>query len=244
MLLDLTARVLLAPVLIGQAFFVRASVRKLPEAAGPRSGVTGDGPDLRLLVLGDSSGAGVGAKTQAEALLGQITGALGDVFTVHYDLIASSGARTGDALAWVAKMPSAQYDVVVTALGANDVTKGTSLRRFLGQQHALVALLLSRTGARQVIVTGLPPIGEFPAVPQPLRWVLGRQAMRFDRALHHAMQSRTDAELLHFERPLDRDLMASDGFHPGPAAYADWGKKVAARIKARQHTLDAMQDAP
>lgn len=233
MLLDLAARIILAPVLIGQAFFVRARVTQLPEPAGPRSGKIGNGPVLRLLVLGDSSAAGVGADTQAQALLGQIGHALGDAFTVHYDLVAQTGARTADALAWVSDMKGARYDVVVIALGVNDVTKGTSLRRFVRRQIALIEWLTGPMGARQVILSGMPPVGRFPALPDPLRWVLGRQAKRFGQTLRHSVEGRDDVELFHFDAPFDPDLMASDGFHPGPMVYALWGKAMAAQIKAR-----------
>ena len=49
-----------------------ARALRLPEAEGPRAGSAGEGPALRLLILGDSSAAGVGTTHQEEALLGQM----------------------------------------------------------------------------------------------------------------------------------------------------------------------------
>lgn len=75
MFLDLIARALLMPVLLGQALYVRFRVAKLAEPVGVRRGVVGDGPQLRLLILGDSSALGVGVLHQDLALLGH--GAVG-----------------------------------------------------------------------------------------------------------------------------------------------------------------------
>ncbi len=69
-MLDMVVRTVLLPVLLGQAVYLRKNVVKLPEPEGARIGVLGEGPLLRLLILGDSSAAGVGVETQADALLG------------------------------------------------------------------------------------------------------------------------------------------------------------------------------
>ena len=57
----------LGPVLLAQGHYVRRVTPRLPEPEGLRQGVEGSGPPLRLLILGDSSAAGVGVATQAEA---------------------------------------------------------------------------------------------------------------------------------------------------------------------------------
>ena len=61
------AKWLLGPVLLWQGARVRATALRLPEAAGER---LQSGGALRLLIVGDSSAAGVGAAHQDEALAG------------------------------------------------------------------------------------------------------------------------------------------------------------------------------
>lgn len=64
----LAAKLALAPVLLHQGRTVRRTALWLPEPAGPRQGVAGGGePRLRLLVVGDSSAAGVGLQHQSQA---------------------------------------------------------------------------------------------------------------------------------------------------------------------------------
>lgn len=231
MAIDLLAGAALAPVLIGQAMTVRSRVRMLPEPQGARQGRKGQGPLLRLLVIGDSSAAGVGAPSQDDALLGQVVARLSQNWTVDYLLLAQSGGRTRDALAWL-DGADLRCDVAITALGVNDVTKGTSLRRFLRAQQDLHDRLHQRHGARQIIVSAVPPVGLFPALPQPLRWVLGQRAARFDRALRNQLAGRSQCHCVPFDGEFRDGVMAPDGFHPSPRTYAIWADRLVSRITA------------
>ncbi len=65
-MLDIATRVALGPLLVAQATRLRRTALELPEPRGARAGTIGRGtPVLRLLVAGDSSAAGVGARTAA-----------------------------------------------------------------------------------------------------------------------------------------------------------------------------------
>ena len=66
---------LTAPLWLAQGVHVAITTERLPEAAGPRQGRIGAGR-LRLLILGDSSAAGVGVATQDLALAGRLAAAL------------------------------------------------------------------------------------------------------------------------------------------------------------------------
>ncbi|MCC6374061.1 MAG: SGNH/GDSL hydrolase family protein, partial [Moraxellaceae bacterium] len=80
------AKVALAPLLLTQGMYVRRVTPKLPEPQGARVGVTGTGKPLRLLIVGDSAAAGVGAAHQNDALLGQLVAALATEFEVSWCL--------------------------------------------------------------------------------------------------------------------------------------------------------------
>lgn len=227
----LIATLALAPILLAQGRQVRRSVPELPEPDGPRSGVAGSGPLLRLLVVGDSAAAGVGAATQDEALSGQLAVSLAPTFHLHWKLLAFTGATTADMLDRLRREASARYDVVVTSLGVNDVTGRLSLATWRRQQEQLVELLATRFGARRILLSGLPPMHRFPALPQPLRWYIGSRARDFDRVLAEVAASRPGCEFLALgHEMMDVSAMASDGFHPGPPIYALWAHEAARRI--------------
>ena len=75
MIPDALVTAILSPLLI-QALLLRKHALRLPEATGARQGSSGEGAPLRVLIIGDSSAAGVGVSTQHDALAGQLAIAL------------------------------------------------------------------------------------------------------------------------------------------------------------------------
>ena len=108
--------------------------------------------------------------------------------------------------------------------------KGLALRLLIGQQRRLCALLMQRFGVRQVFFTSIPPVHRFPALPQPLRWYLGRGATKFNERLTEWSFHEPHATLVKVEFPSESHYMASDGFHPGRPAYEWWARATAQAI--------------
>ena len=125
--------VLLAPILLLQGILVRKRTPLLPEPAGARKGEIGEGKPLRLLILGDSSGAGVGVEHQKDALLGRLKEHLSGNYKLTYQLIGKTGTTTQSTLDYLTQSSQklAQFDVVVISLGVNDITSGVSLGKWL-----------------------------------------------------------------------------------------------------------------
>lgn len=227
--LENTAKLILSPLLTAQALKVRKTAKMLPEPPGHRFGAQGTGPNLSLLIVGDSSASGVGAPHQTEALSGQLVSALGTSYHVSWRLLARTGLTTRTTLPLLKSQTPEQTDIVLVVLGVNDVTSQVPLYRLLACRAELYTLLFEQWGAKRVIATGIPPIDRFPLLPNPLRWVLGLQARRFDQALAQQAAS-MGVDYMPFDVPLTAEMMADDGFHPGPNAYYLLGRKVAAQI--------------
>ncbi|WP_199430560.1 SGNH/GDSL hydrolase family protein [Qaidamihabitans albus] len=224
------ATVLLAPALIAQGLLIRGRTPRLPGAGGPASGlVPGIGQPLRLLVLGESTVAGIGAADHGAALTGQLahtlaretgrsmrwraTGRSGsDVRTVHRELLAAACAEPAD--------------LVVLALGVNDTIGLRPAAGFRLDVLRLVAGLRRRLGPVPVLLAGVPPLGRFPALPQPLRLVLGLRARALDAALAQLAALPRTVHVPMSRGALDAGSFAGDGFHPGPEGYAFWGAQL------------------
>jgi lysophospholipase L1-like esterase len=232
------ATVVLAPLLLAQGRRVRRTAVLLPEPEGPREGTSGSGPLLRLLVTGDSAAAGVGAQTQDEALSGRLVAGLAARFHVQWKLVAATGATTADLLRTLEQSPAEQFDVVVTSLGVNDVTGRRSLDQWRRSQRQLIALLENKFRARLILLSGLPPMHRFPALPQPLRWYVGSRARDFDGALAGLSENYVRCEFIKLGYAMmNPQAMAADGFHPGPAIYGLWAEELVRRIVARLPTI-------
>jgi lysophospholipase L1-like esterase len=143
---------------------------------------------------------------------------------VHWTLHACTGHTTQQALEHLAQLPPQPFDMVVTSVGVNDATAGTGTRRWRQHMTDLLHTLETRHEAGHILVSGLPPMHRFPALPQPLRWYMGLRAAALNRALQELLADHPRRRLVQVEFSEDAGLMASDGFHPGPRAYAEWGR--------------------
>lgn len=230
----------LGPLLWLQGRYVRLRTPRLPEPPGARSGVVGSGPDLRILIAGDSAAAGVGAHSQEEALSGQLVRHLARRHTVHWQLHALTGEESPGLLQRLQELPEQPFDVVVISMGVNDVTALRAPRQWLHLQHGIAALVGQRFRPRLLVHCAVPPMHVFSALPQPLRWFMGRWAQSFNAHLRAALHQHP-WRVHHMLPAMERETVAGqslarDGFHPGPRAYAQWGQALA------QQVLSATQD--
>ena len=217
----------LIPIIVPQAIWAASRVPRLPEAAGERVGTKGFGLPVRLLVLGDSSAAGVGVKYQTEALGGQLSDELGDHYSVEWTVVARSGGTVRSTLKILEKRPESAFDLVLVALGVNDAKNGVSLRNWSQSYRELLDTLTEKFQSKFICVSGLPPVRQFPALPRPLNSVLGDRAELFDLKLRQIVKERSDVDYLPTDFTLDTTKMARDGFHPGPEIYREWACRAA-----------------
>lgn len=230
--MSLTAKLVLSPVLVAQALRLRARLPRLPEADGDRHGSVGEGPLLRLLIAGDSSAAGVGVVNQKEALAGQLVRRLAKECRarVEWKLVAASGLTSAQTLHRLQREDLPPFDLAVVVTGVNDVIEQVPSHHAVSAREALANWLRNAIGVHHVVFAPLPPVHEFPSLPQPLRWVAGSDARRHDRALERWAATRGDVSRVAIDLSLNRGVMAADGFHPGEPAYRQCASAIARHI--------------
>ena len=220
------------PVLWLQAMHVRRITPRMPEPPGRRAGIAGRGPLLRLLVAGDSGAAGVGAPTQDQALCGQLVRYLSQHHTVHWCVQAANGLDSPGLLSLLEAAPSARFDVVVLSIGANDATGLLSPLRWARWQNRLAALIDHRFEPALLVHSAVPPMHACLALPQPLRWFMGRWARQMNETLA-AMLPAQGGRIMHWHPETTTTAgMAVDGIHPSSAGYAVWAEGLSPRILA------------
>jgi lysophospholipase L1-like esterase len=237
-MIDIVARALLFPLLYAQAQGVRAGVEPLPEPPGPRAGREGKGNDgIRLLVIGDSSAVGVGAPHQDLALakplarnLARLTGR-----AVRWTLLAEAGLTSAAALAYLKARDVPDADLAVVVLEVNDITNQVPSAQALKYRGEIAVWLEAHAEVSQVLFPALPEMELFPSLPQPLAWWAGQMSRRNNRAQARWAANWPLARPRVAHVPMDGvlrvDLMASDGFHPGPGLYARVAEHLAAAIE-------------
>lgn len=231
-----TATLALFPALLIQGNRVKKNTIRLSEAEGARDGITGQGQTLTLLILGDSAAAGVGVAHQNDALLGAVVSALQHQYQVHWRLEAQSGDTTSQVIQKTQKMVNQKYDVVVTSVGVNDVTRLMSARTWIKQQQQFYQLIQAKFQPELIIATGVPPMHLFPALPNPLSWLFGQYAKQMNLQLEKIVSKQKDMQWIEYDIQKYQSMnleMAKDGFHPSKEIYQIWGKEVAERILER-----------
>ena len=240
-MIQLAAKALLGPMLLVQAWHLRRTALELPEPHGERVGVVGTGHTaLRILVAGDSSAAGVGARTQDEALaiplarnISQRLGA-----AVGWQLVAESGRTSATLLDLLRESKLERADMAVVVVGVNDVTREVKMRDALRSRSAIADLLRERAGVRHIAFAALPQMEVLPAVPNPLAWYIGQSSRRNNRA--QALWARTQDGCAHVEMEgvIDPQQFSEDGFHPAPALYARVAERLAEHLVERLDVTD------
>ncbi|ASO19988.1 lysophospholipase L1-like esterase [Actinoalloteichus hoggarensis] len=225
---------------VSQGRRIRREVPRLPEAAGPRRGrAPGAGPPLRMALLGDSTGAGVGVADIRDSLAPRLAESIAARTgrDVHWRLAARLGATARLAHAELLPElddPGWRPDLVVLALGVNDVTALRSPATWRRDITALVDDVRRRLGDVPLLATGIPPFSRFPALPQPLRTLLAAYAGLLDRGYAAAIRS---AEGHHIRVTpaviTGAGFFAADGFHPSVVGVHRWAELLADAAAAR-----------
>lgn len=222
------------PLLLVQGRHVRRVTPRLPGATGPASGTVGLGPSpLRLLVVGESTVAGVGASTHDTALTGQIAVALHEQLgrTIEWHAVGLNGVTAERTrLELVPLIPEESFDVVAIVLGVNDVLSLHGPRRWSRDLVSLVSSIRDRVGPATILLAEVPPMEKFPAFPQPLRGMLGARAAALGRASAHLCRQLEDVWCCRGSVEEDPRFFCEDRFHPSEAGYRAWGEAMAREI--------------
>ncbi|GGC78556.1 SGNH/GDSL hydrolase family protein [Marinobacter halophilus] len=225
---------LLSPVLLYQGKRTRKNTPRLPEAGGAISGQHGDGcPHLRLLVIGESTAAGVGVSNHEQGLASQLALGLHERRgkTISWHTFGVNGIRLGQLNRKLASVELPQADVVLLSMGVNDTTGLTPRYRFRRQ------LLALRTGLAQrypesLCLLSVPPMHLFTALPAPLRQIIGWRARQLNRVYEQlARHAPGDFQYLSYPALTDTSLLASDGYHPGESGYRAIAEALAESIR-------------
>lgn len=230
---------LLLPILFVQGNKVRKNTPRLLEPKGEREGGIGQGKPLSLLILGDSAAAGVGVETQKDALSGAIIQELQNEFFLQWKLHAKTGNTTRQVFHALQHLEERKYDVIVTSIGVNDVTKLTSAKSWIQQQKQLFEHIQKRFQPKLIIVSGVPPMQHFPALPNPLAWLFGQYAEQMNQKLQQWLAPQSQFKFLQYDIETFQAMnlsMASDGFHPSKEVYEIWGRQIAALVRQSFHS--------
>ena len=221
-----------APVVIAQGRTVRRTTIGLPPASGPATIVAGpDGATaLRVLVLGDSTVAGIGVDTHADGLTGSLARELAARLErpVAATAIGRGGATAADLIREFLDeaVQAGPWDAVFLSVGANDAMTARSRGAFTRDLGVIIDRLRAESPDVIVMLSSLPAFRLFGLLPQPLRWNLDLHARSLEHAARAFAARRPNTWMTPPVPGYGDDFFAADRFHPGLVGYAVWGEWV------------------
>lgn len=219
--------------------FRRNAPRFAPAAGEPR-GVCGVGPAVRLLGIGDSVIAGVGAETFDQSLVARAAANLAvrvPAF-VSWEAVGKIGPRTERVVRQlIPGLTPAPYDFIVLSCGVNDAMALMTRRRWRSWLVQALDALGEHSPQAIIGVLGMPPMHKFSLLPQPMRAVFGMRAASFDQLLRETLTAYPRAVHLPIAFSNAPGQIAPDGFHPSATSHAMLGEAMADALLERQRQL-------
>ncbi|MEO7673066.1 MAG: SGNH/GDSL hydrolase family protein [Pyrinomonadaceae bacterium] len=220
----------ISPFLYLQGQYTRRKVGLLPDAAGGKTGIAGQGAvTANLLVIGESTIAGLGARTHEFALTGQFAQRLSQRVgkKIDWTVIGKNGVtarRTIDEL--VPQIPNEIYDYVLIGLGGNDVMKLSSPRKWRRDMTELLGILRKRNPDAAFFLSNCPMIKYSPAMPHPIRFILWELSKLHDANIKDLTTHMEN--VFYYPQPVDVHLEGffADGIHPSEQGYSDWAEAM------------------
>jgi len=188
------------------------------------------GPIL-YVALGDSTGAGVGAKDGGGYVARLFKRLLEKRPDSKLSNLCVSGATTADLIRdqldhGVALNP----DLVTIGIGINDIGHGLTLEQFSKNFDQILSTLKEKTHAT-IVVTNIPDISTAPRIPASMRSQYQRQIEEFCKRLEeianrHGVAIYDIYTITKQELPSHPEYFSADGFHPSDAGYELWATEM------------------
>ncbi|MGY6498761.1 MAG: SGNH/GDSL hydrolase family protein [Microcella sp.] len=220
----------LAPVIVPQSRQLRETIPVLPEAPTPWRGAAGprtDGEPTRLLVLGDSTAAGVGVDHAELGLGGQLARYLSEA-TERRVLWRASGRSGATARELIARhlRPALRErtTLVFLSVGANDALAVRSARGFRRDVAHIVDRVFDAHPDAVLLMSSLPAFFRFRGLPEPLRSTLYRHSQALEHEARELVDAHPRAHMSPPPPPYTEGFFAVDDFHPGAQGYREWAE--------------------
>jgi lysophospholipase L1-like esterase len=205
------------PFLVYQAKKVRKSSPKLPSQSALLT--LGQG-EKHVVLLGESTVAGVGASSESTTLAGNFSRIFGETYQI--ETIGKKGLRVKEAFSLYLrhkKSRSKKSEGIILFLGANDCFLLTSPQVFKKELKSLIQQIRVDTNAEWIYLAAIPPVHLFPAFSEQMRSFLSKQRAYLQREMEDIASN--EPKVIYHPIPMDLqpEFFSADGVHPSDLGY-------------------------
>lgn len=217
------------PVYAWQGVGVRLRTERMHPAKGPvRHRIDGGRPEVRLLVIGDSSAASVGIGTTDKGLAAQLarmiverTGA-GVVWRAAGFNSATAGQIRDHVLP---NLAAEEWSHIVVSIGTNDAKNFHTVARFKKEFGGLLYALRAKWPEARVIWSPVVDMRRVPALPSALGRLLEIRAQLINRKASALCLERGAIPATRLPI-VDPSGFSTDGFHASEIGYHAWAEHL------------------
>jgi lysophospholipase L1-like esterase len=192
----------------------------------------GNDPHNNLLIIGESTAAGVGATKPETTFAAQIQKYSGHKFNVFN--LGKNGLKS-DSLISLYKKSEVEITVPISKtiilIGANDCFKFTAPWKFSFEIKKFIQFLIEVKGVKEIIIPMIPPVQDFPGIPQIMQFFFGWHRRMLSEELKNLEKEITQLTFENHESETSPDFFSEDGIHPSDLGYEMIAKKLANNIK-------------
>lgn len=212
-------------------YFVQVSGRVVKQSRAYEQNPSS--PTMPVLVLGDSTALGTGAKDPVNSVAGRLGKDFPQARIVNW---AENGMKTQQLREKLeGYVQEEEYDLVVIHIGANDVLRLNNLDETKRNIYDIITRSLNR--AQHVALFTSGNIGEAELIPWFARPLMSRRSKElrdFGVSLQSEFDSVTYVDLYHKEADMrESDFYADDKLHLSDEGYGFWYRELKAALRAR-----------
>lgn len=193
----------------------------------PTTTITGP---VRYVALGDSTGAGVGARNggYVARIFSRIEAVRSGSTLTN---LCVSGATSADVLnRQLERGVAADPNLVTLGIGINDIGTGVELEEFAENYDTILQRLKEGTRAT-IVVSNLPDISSAPRIPPTMRSEYQQRIIVFNRKLEeianrHGVVIFDVFSITHEQLARHPEYFSADGFHPSDPGYELWAEQM------------------
>jgi len=220
----------LLPLMYFQGKKLRKEVPELPEAQGVEGFISKkEGATLKVLTIGESTMAGVGAKTHEEAFTGTLARELANKLNVNIYTLKRVTHKI------LPQVEETAVDLIVIGMGANNAFKLSSTSKWTKDVSELIKTIRLKFPKTPIAFINMPPIKDFPVFTSTMKFVIGNLINLFGEELKKEIKNHEsvffNSEKLSLDNWTERfgyeknpSLFFSDGVHPTVLTYQMWAR--------------------
>lgn len=186
----------------------------------------------KLLIIGESTAAGVGASSTETTFASQIFKHTGEKFAITN--IGKNGLKANNLRRLYEKSESEienSFSKAIILIGANDCFNLTPPWKFKRELETFILFLIKEKKVEKVTIPLIPPVHEFPLIPAIMRFFLGWHRNILTAELESLEKSVSQISFDNHKSKTSEVFYSEDGIHPSDYGYELIALAIAENIK-------------